>query len=197
MSTKTCTECGVAKPISEFGLRSASRDGHRSCCKQCDCARAKNLRARPGAKEKADAWIAANLDKKRKYSRDHYARNRDERKKRVAEYRAANPEKVSRTLAKSRVKNTGAVYARNEDRRQALQKATPPWADMNALAAFYDIAKVMRRHGKDVCVDHIVPIKSKAVCGLHTISNLQIIDRSENFRKNNKHWPQMAEGATK
>ena len=42
-------------------------------------------------------------------------------------------------------------------------------------------------------VDHIVPIKSKIVCGLHTEQNLRIVPRRVNRSKNNRYWPQMPE----
>jgi len=35
-------------------------------------------------------------------------------------------------------------------------------------------------------VDHIIPVKGKNVCGLHTPANLQVIPRTENRRKGNK-----------
>lgn len=179
MLCKKCTECGIAKPISEFGLRSASRDGHRSCCKQCDCARAKNLRSRPGAKEKADAWNAANIDKKRKHFRDYYSRNTDEEKARTAKYRSDNPD---------------WAYTKRRERVDRQKMATPGWADMSAIDGMYKIAAAMRRNGADVCVDHIVPLASKLVCGLHVKSNLQIIPSSENSSKYNRYWPHMPEG---
>lgn len=35
-------------------------------------------------------------------------------------------------------------------------------------------------------VDHIIPLKNDNVCGLHTMANLQYMDRSENYKKLNK-----------
>lgn len=33
--TKTCSKCNLSKPITEFGKRSRSKDGHTSECKLC------------------------------------------------------------------------------------------------------------------------------------------------------------------
>ena len=35
MTTKTCTKCGVNKPLSEFGKHRLSKDGHAYRCKEC------------------------------------------------------------------------------------------------------------------------------------------------------------------
>jgi hypothetical protein len=38
---KTCTKCGALKPLDAFHRFNASRDGHRTECKDCACARAR------------------------------------------------------------------------------------------------------------------------------------------------------------
>jgi hypothetical protein len=40
-------------------------------------------------------------------------------------------------------------------------------------------------------VDHVVPLKSPLVCGLHCEANLELIPANDNFRKGNRHWPDM------
>lgn len=40
-------------------------------------------------------------------------------------------------------------------------------------------------------VDHIVPLQSNWVCGLHCEANLRVIPGAENESKRNFWWPQM------
>ncbi len=57
------------------------------------------------------------------------------------------------------------------------------------IKVIYDKAKAMRADGLDVQVDHIVPINSNIICGLHVPCNLQIIGRLPNIFKSNHMWP--------
>ena len=70
-------------------------------------------------------------------------------------------------------------------RKAAKIRATPRWADLKRIAAFY--ANVPDGHD----VDHIVPLVSPLVCGLHCEANLQYLPSSENQSKRNFRWPDM------
>lgn len=55
---------------------------------------------------------------------------------------------------------------------------TPPWADRKAIEAIYKEAYEL-----GMIVDHIIPLWTPTVCGLHVHYNLQIVTPSENTRK--------------
>ena len=67
-----------------------------------------------------------------------------------------------------------------------LYWATPPWLTDTMIKAMQDIYK---RAGGAEHVDHIVPLVSKIVCGLHVPWNLQIIEAKKNMSKSNTAWP--------
>lgn len=71
-------------------------------------------------------------------------------------------------------------------RRAAKLRATPSWADLGLIADAYQEATY---HGLEV--DHIVPLQSKLVCGLHVWDNLQLLTSTENVVKGNRSWPDM------
>jgi hypothetical protein len=72
-------------------------------------------------------------------------------------------------------------------RKAAKLNATPPWCDLDAVAEVYQRArKLSLATGIAYEVDHIIPLRSKRVCGLHIPQNLQILTRTENRRKHNK-----------
>jgi hypothetical protein len=75
-------------------------------------------------------------------------------------------------------------------RKRAKGLATPQWRDSKKILAIYDLAqKISKATGIQHHVDHIVPITSRLVCGLHNEFNLQILPATENLKKHNKHWP--------
>lgn len=86
-----------------------------------------------------------------------------------------------------------AIYTRNQRRTREyylhLYAATPRWETRARIAAVYEQAHRMRLRGASVHVDHVVPLNSDLVCGLHTVTNLQIISVADNYRKSNRDFP--------
>ena len=99
------------------------------------------------------------------------------------------------------VSKTGRPYARQnpivesfkaERRRRLLIQATQAWANPALMLAIYDEARIISETtGIAHHVDHIVPLGSKSVSGLHCEANLQVITGAENRSKSNRKWPDM------
>lgn len=77
-------------------------------------------------------------------------------------------------------------------RKRGKSIATPPWADIKKMRAIYKIAQTLSAStGVEYHVDHIVPLTSDIVCGLHNEFNLQVLPAVDNLKKHNRHWPDM------
>lgn len=62
----------------------------------------------------------------------------------------------------------------------------PAWSEVEKIKVVFEKAK---EFGMEI--DHIVPIKSDLVCGLHVWHNLQLLDMPLNRSKKNRYWPDM------
>jgi hypothetical protein len=131
--------------------------------------------------------------------RKHYAEeNREKLLAQRKKFREENAEKVSsqkkRACAKNKAhyRKRGAINAAK--RRAAKLQSIPVWANFDAIEKFYESARGLSMLlGEWYHVDHIVPLKSPYVCGLHCEHNMQILTQFENFSKNNRWWPDMWE----
>jgi len=75
-----------------------------------------------------------------------------------------------------------------------IARATPGWADMAAIARVYaEAERRTRETGELHVVDHIVPKRSRLVCGLHVANNLQVFHWRANLLKGAWEWPDMPE----
>jgi hypothetical protein len=87
--------------------------------------------------------------------------------------------------------NKTQVLADNKVRRRKHRDATPPWLSRkqkSEIRQIYQIAITMTQTtGEQYVVDHIVPLRGEAVCGLHVPWNLRVITQDENLKKSNKH----------
>lgn len=120
----------------------------------------------------------------RKRFKDHYKLHKQN-------YVSSNKEVKSIINKKYRQNNLAKVYANNAKYRASLRGATPSWVDKEAIAGMYQLAAIFNSTGINLHVDHIVPLKSKHVCGLHTEDNLRLLPATENITKGNRYWDDM------
>lgn len=118
---------------------------------------------------------------------EYYKRNRDA----VIARAQARPLEEKQTYRNAwKANNAEQVLADNKVRRRKHRQATPPWitrkqkSDMRAL--YQAAIHMSKTTGEQYVVDHIVPLRSEFVCGLHVPWNLRVITQTENLKKSNK-----------
>ncbi len=191
---KTCSKCRSVKPLHDFGKYKHGRDGKKPHCKACGVAYTKDWGLRNPGKKKAvssnhwlsnrkrlrayrKSWYLANRDKVRKLWAAEYQRNGAAYRERSRAWRAENPDKFAAQMAK---------------RRAAELRAIPAWADFDAIIDAYAARDAACELFEiEVQADHIIPLQSDLVCGLHCAANLQLLTAAANRSKSNQYWPDM------
>lgn len=189
-----CSACRTLKPETDFHVASRAKTGRQSTCKVCqkEYAAQKYLRNRSKILERTKAYILLNPEVAKKAAKKYVANNVEKLRARDVKLRLANPQKYRDRDARFSRENKEKVAAKAAKRRAGKLQATPGWADLEVVAYFYIAAKAMSDFsGEKYHVDHIVPLKSKIVCGLHCPANMQILLWSENIKKSNRYWPDM------
>jgi hypothetical protein len=165
---KRCGRCKTEKPFAAFSKSKSERDGHFGFCKECQKAARATYKKReqtPEDKRRAhEKWLV--------YS----AQNKDKIRARKQRYAQQNRAKI-------------AEYQRVHEAKKRAHKlnAIPKWADLEEIKKFYTEAEIMTKiTGVEHQVDHIVPLRNKYVCGLHTPANLRVVTAEVNMKKGNK-----------
>lgn len=213
---KFCTGCNCSKPLDAFSKCKSAKDGLQFRCKACKkaykaanrelvnagAARARErdpekhreavraYRLRNPGKDSATkaAWYKANAERLREKAKTRTANDPTY----FARYRMENSERERARKAAWEKANPHKVAAFVAARRAAKKLAIPCWQDPARLTSIYRKAQRLTAElGKPHHVDHIVPLQSKIVCGLHCEANLRVIEGVENVRKGNRHWPDM------
>jgi len=210
---KICTKCGIEKPRSEYSNDKRKYDGLRPSCKECSRKYLQTHRATPEGKaahlKASSAYYHENrerilteakrfrvenpdvgreiraryVERRRKNSKDWVSRN----KAHIAEYRIRTKDQRAERMANYWKNNRDKARAIKAKYRSAKIKATPKWANLDAIQAYYTLASAV----PGTHVDHIVPLVSSIVCGLHCEANLQLLPGTENQSKGNRKWPDM------
>ncbi len=204
---KSCTKCNVVKPLTDFNKKKVAPDGVRSECRACQKSYFKTfadenqeyMRKRDYDRYHADAagerkrsaeWAARTGYKATR--REKYQENPIPHRQRSTEWRAANLDKSKASVIAWQRNNRPYFNRRQQEREATKLKATPEWMDPRYVQMFYDMAaEATELTGVKHHVDHIVPLRSALVCGLHCEHNLQVLPAADNIRKSNRVWPDM------
>ena len=139
------------------------------------------------ARERTKQWRADNPEQQKTNATEYYNKNR-ERELAKSKIRHQENKDVNCARAKQwRLDNPDRVAASIANRRAAKKQAIPLWANITNIRLLYKKAQQLTEtSGIEYQVDHIVPLNSKIVCGLHCEDNLRVITAKENNSKNNK-----------
>ena len=160
---KRCYKCGETKLKTEFNKNKTKRDGVTSECRSC-------------IKEYLKIWRALNIEKTAVLSKQWYDKNRERKQKAMQSYCKDNLDKFSAYNAKRRAAKLNRMLKWGKEK---LKTEIEIWYTRARLATIF--------MGESYAVDHIIPLQGKNVSGLHVPWNLQLLTRSENSSKGNKH----------
>lgn len=180
-----CNSCG------EIGEFYPGRDKR---CKKCHCARSAAWRLNNKERHRASVKRYADEHKEqvRAYIKLWVEKNRGRVNRLNSGWRLRNPAKAKTSVLKYRMKNPHLERSRVRERQASQLKATPKWSNRFFVQEAYHLAELRNRiTGIEWHVDHIVPLKSKIVCGLHAHTNIQVIPAKQNMSKGNYRWPDM------
>ena len=153
-------------------------------CKEC---------LKPAARARKKAWYAKDPERARNDSKQWYSENKEYAIQAATDYKRARSVWWKEYHKKWRNENPSKILAWVHKYQSAKLQATPIWADFDAILKIYEMAQSMRDSGVPCEVDHIIPLRSNLVCGLHVESNLQIVNPMTNNKKGNRWWPNMPE----
>ena len=122
-----------------------------------------------------------------KAKKEYYERNKEQ----VIARAAARPVEQRRLhREKYKAQNPELYKAFTSVRRRRHKNATPKWITPEQKLAMRNLylkaQELTKIAGERYVVDHIIPLISPDVCGLHVPWNLRVITQEENLKKSNK-----------
>ena len=177
MEYKLCASCKVNKPTSNFRW---AKTRFESWCKECK------------SKHKKE-WYRKNREyaiaEATKYHYASYAEKREHKVKKAVEWVKNNPEKYKVNAKRCYEKTKLKRFAYQALARAKRRNAVPKWFDSvkaDVQKIYIEARTKTLETGIPHEVDHIIPLVSEYVCGLHVPNNLRVITQFENRSKQNK-----------
>jgi len=188
---KTCSnkDCLQSNPqsLEQFYKQKDHSDGLTSKCRACTI-KYNSDRRKPttqGERSASAKWRDKNLVKKVKI----YTSVAEAKAIKKA-WREANKDKIRASKLRHHRKYPHKANADASKRRATKVNATPKWLtkeQLKSIELYYEVAKWIESIlNEPIDVDHVVPLRGKAVNGLHVPWNLQLLTAEDNNTKNNK-----------
>ena len=191
---KKCSSCEQIKSFIEFNRMKSSKDGYKIACKKCRnhkyvkyaqtrLGKLKNklrMRRHRTTEKYIEYCEKYNESENRKKSLEKY--NKTEKRKKVNKrYSEKHKEKIK---IYNKIRSSSEHGKKLNKCRTAKRRALKKHATVNGYEE--EIKNIYKNCPVGYEVDHIVPLQSNDVCGLHVPWNLQYLTPIENKHKSNK-----------
>ena len=205
---KICPVCAELKSTTDFNKSSTAKDGYYHYCRDCSKKHFKAWVKRPAVIVPEGMKFCNSCKESKDKALFNYNKDGKDGLHSRCKLCVASRVKLRKTTDKdyaAKLKLLAAEYtrktsdranAKSAQRRAKRISTLPKWVDSEYekffLEEIHNLAKLREKTtGIKWHVDHIVPLTSDVVCGLHCSDNLQLLTATENLMKANYWWPDM------
>jgi hypothetical protein len=151
-------------------------------CKECRKAYQKEYvqKNKKTLKENQQSYYQKNKEKIKQRTKQRQQKNRNYCIEYQKKHYKENKSTYQKYFKEYLKRNKKALVAKAAEYKASKIKATPAWANKKLIETIY------KNCPEGFHVDHIYPLRSPLMCGLHTENNLQYLKAETNTAKKNK-----------
>ena len=193
--SRTCTKCGIDKPLEKFCKHKRGKYGKMASCRACNNANTRKWKAenRDKVSESINKWREENRDHRREYQKAYRETNRDKVNKINADY--SRKKRQADPLFRLATNSRGVLY--QALKRQGFSKKTKTsellgidWERFQKhIEGTFAEGMTWENYG-EWHVDHIIPLASakteEELIKLFHYSNTQALWAEENLSKSDR-----------